>query len=332
MKTDTAACDLCGRGSFQIIGREDRHGQPLATRICRHCGLVAHLNIPDEDELRLYYSETYRKNYHGESQPSSRRVMRAWTNGQRILRKVAPLIPTAGRVLEVGAGIGCTVKSFERAGFQAEGIDPGGEFARFAQKSLCADVKVCSLSDLPDGQSYDAVLLVHVIEHLASPRSAVRKLSRVLKPGGLLYIECPNLQAPFARRGRLFHVAHIHNFVPTTLRVLAESCGFRLQQRFSDDRDPNLQMLFQYTGEPRLIVPVNNYERTLADLRLSDWVPYHLRLRYLTERIQKLTGYAVEYIRAKSFVDRLISECGKPKTGQSRVVPGTAESSALRAG
>lgn len=307
MTPETHSCDLCGGREFEMIGTRARDGRPLETQICRTCGLVSHARIPSETELREYYAGNYRLEYNGEASPSARRVMRAWLNGQRILRQVSPLLPAGGRVLEAGAGIGCTVRSFADAGFRAEGVDPGGEFLGFARNRLKADVQVCSLYDLPDSHRFDAVLLVHVIEHLASPRQAVEKISGLLKVGGMLYVECPNLQAPFAPRDRLFHVAHIHNFVPATLKMLVESCGFRLRQRFGDAGDSNLQMLFQHSCERRLNLDTQNFQRTREDLNRASWARYHLRRRYVADRLRKLGSYAREYATSASFVRNLVT-------------------------
>ena len=302
-------CDLCGQDDLEIIGRRDRHGKPLETAVCRTCGLVRHTAIPSEEELNQFYSTTYREDYNGEKVPGARRIMRAWNNGRRICEQVAPLLEPNCRVLEVGAGIGCTVKVFEQHGFRAAGIDPGGEFLKFSRDRLNAAVEITDLYQLPADQSYEAVLLVHVIEHLRSPKKALEHIAGLLKPGGMFYVECPNLQAPFARRKRLFHSAHIHNFVPSTLQMLAESCGFKLRKRFGDDQDPNLQMLFQHSGNCELKIDADNYRRTVSDLGRSDFLPYHARVRYVTDRVRKLASYADEHLRAKRFVSELIDAC-----------------------
>jgi 2-polyprenyl-3-methyl-5-hydroxy-6-metoxy-1,4-benzoquinol methylase len=317
MTNDLSLCDLCQFAEFEIIGHRDRDGQPLQTKLCKRCGLVAHRNLPTEEELQQYYATTYRLDYNGESTPSTRRVMRAWKNGERILRQIGPLLPKGGRVLEVGAGIGCTVKVFERAGFRAEGIDPGGEFLNYSRQRLNAQVEVGDLYDLPETHQFDAVLLVHVIEHLASPRKALNKIATLLKPGGLLYVECPNLEAPFARRDRLFHVAHIHNFIPASLEMLANSCGFEVDQRFGDQQDPNLQRLLRYTGECKQVDGSQNYGRVLEALRRANWGPYHLRWRYVSQRLQKLFGYVSEHLTSRRFVAQRIAECASSHLDQS---------------
>lgn len=306
---ELAPCDLCAGSEFQTIADKDRHGQNLDTAICTTCGLVRHAQVPTELELQQFYSTTYREDYNGERTPGPRRIMRAWNNGERICNQVAPLLQTNSRLLEVGAGIGCTVKVFEKMGFAAEGIDPGGEFLKFSRDKLNANVQVKNLYDLPKQQDYDAVLLVHVIEHLRSPREAFEHIAGLIKPGGMFYVECPNLQAPFARRSKLFHTAHIHNYVPATLRMLAESCGFRLRKRFGDDQDTNLQMLFQHSGEKQLKIDSENYQRTVSDLNRSNPLPYHMRWRYATDRLAKVSSYTSEHLRAKKFVAKLIQDC-----------------------
>lgn len=305
LSSKTKPCDLCHETDFESIGTLDRNGRPLATRLCNICGLVAHLDIPSEAELKRYYTESYRLDYHCEAIPSDRRVMRAWINGLRILKQVAPFIQAGSDVFEVGAGIGCTVKVFEDAGFAASGIDPGGEFLKFARQRLGARVDVGDLYDRENQPRHDLVLLIHVIEHLASPRAAIDKIAALLKPDGMLYIECPNLDAPFASRGRLFHVAHIHNFVPSTLQSLLESCGFLCCARFGDPRDGNLQMLFQRHLHDRPSDPRGGAADVRAALRRSHWIPYHFRLRYALDRIAKLFKYFREFWVATQFVKRL---------------------------
>ena len=310
-------CDLCGHDQFEIVGQLDRHGAPLNTAACSQCGLVRHAAVPTEDELKQFYSTTYRQDYNGERVPGARRIMRAWNNGERICQQVSPLLEQNSRVLEVGAGIGCTVKVFEKHGFQAEGIDPGGDFLDFSKQKLHANVRVTNLYELPKQNDFDAVLLVHVIEHLRSPKEALQHIAGLLKPGGMFYVECPNLQAPFARRSKLFHYAHIHNFVPATLKMLAESCGFKLRKRFGDDQNPNLQMLFQHSGDCQLAIDTENFQRTVQQLDQSNFLPYHTRTRYVTDRLQKLTGYANEHLRSRTFVRGLIDSCGSSSNEQT---------------
>ncbi|MCH8046446.1 MAG: class I SAM-dependent methyltransferase [Planctomycetes bacterium] len=307
-------CDLCGRTSFEPVGRLDRKGRELHTAVCTYCGLVAHAEIPSEAQLNEFYASDYRRQYHQEITPSDRRVMRAWQSGQRILRQLAPLIEDDHSVFEVGAGIGCTVKLFELAGYEASGIEPGGGFQDFSARRLHAKVEDRFLFDLPAEPAHDVVLLVHVIEHFRSPRAALQHIHAMLKPGGRVYVECPNLAAPFARRNKLFHFAHIHNFTPTTLIGLARRCGFELLWRFSTDDDPNLQMLLGRTDSLRQEVDPDGYLQTITALSSCSDLRYHLRWKYIATRTKKLAGYLREYLTAQQYVERLLQVCNEADT------------------
>ena len=300
------SCDLCGGSDFETISEHDRHNKPLITGLCQGCGLVMHLPIPSEDEISAYYANDYRRDYHGEKKPSNRRIMRAWNNGQRILKQVQSYLPKQAQVFEIGAGIGCTVKSFEADGFDASGIEPNKDFNSYTQGVLHAKVDNTNLYDLEADGSREVILLIHVIEHFVSPKRALTQMRNLLKDDGLLYIECPNIAAPFATFGRLFHFAHIYNFTPSTLTHMAQSVGFEVVQSFTDTNHPDIQILFKKIPTP---VPVSSHAQTAKQTRDAIFrynaITYNLRPIYLLRRIKKLVSYGNEYIKAKRFVSDL---------------------------
>jgi len=299
-------CDLCGGSSFEIIAEYDRHNKPLKTGLCQGCGLVMHVPMPSEDEISAYYAKDYRRDYHGESQPSARRIMRAWNNGQRILKQIKAAIPEKANVFEVGAGIGCTVKSFEADGFDASGIEPNTDFNSYTQGVLHANVENINLYDLKADQSRDVILLIHVIEHFVSPKRALTHIHGLIKDGGLLYIECPNIAAPFATFGRLFHFAHTYNFTHNTLVSIAKLAGFEMVQSFTDTANPDIQILFRKVAIPESIdIDQQEAQRCHDAIFRYNWLTYNIRADYLLRRIIKLSSYAKEYMQANSFVKAL---------------------------
>ena len=300
-------CDLCGGNDFAVISERDRHGAPLTSALCNGCGLVSHLPIPSEEEVADYYARDYRKDYHGEAIPSPRRIMRAWNNGQRILNQVRDYLPKAASVFEVGAGIGCTVKSFEEAGFDATGIEPNEGFNSYTRGVLHAKVANTNLYDLiSDDDGMDAVLLIHVIEHFSSPTRALTHMRGLIKDNGLLYIECPNIGAPFATFGRMFHFAHIYNFTPATLIALAKKCGYEVVKQFKTDDHPDIEILFRKVEMPTAFqASSEEAKRTRNAIFRYNWLSYNLRPDYLGRRICKLVKYANEYLKANKFVEEL---------------------------
>ena len=304
-------CDLCGGSTFEEIGNRDRRGNELHTGICTGCGLVAHMPVPSEEEVSAYYAEQYRRDYHGESTPSTRRIMRAWRNGDRILKQLFSRLDKGAKVFEVGAGIGCTVKSFELQGFDASGIEPNKDFNAFTRDQLKASVENRNLYDLPAEPTFDVVLLIHVIEHFSSPTRALNHIHSLINEDGYFYVECPNIAAPFATYDRLFHYAHIYNFTPATLIALAKKCGFELISQFTDESHPDIHMLFRKVEEKSIEVSPEEAERTKAAIHRYNMLTYHLRPAYVIRRINKVLSYLGEFLLARVFVKGMLKHCSK---------------------
>ncbi|MDX8390125.1 MAG: class I SAM-dependent methyltransferase [Mariprofundaceae bacterium] len=301
-------CDLCDGQTFSNVSDRDRHGDPLSTVICCGCGLVSHATIPSEEEVAEYYRSRYRQEYHGENTPSTRRIMRAWNNGERILMRLYNYIGKEKRLFEVGAGIGCTVKSFEHYGCDASGIEPNEDFNSFTQEKLKANVENSNLFDVQPAADIDIVLLIHVIEHFTSPSRALKHIHQMLNDGGLLYIECPNLTGPFATFARMFHFAHIYNFTPETLQWIAEKTGFEVEKSFSAAHDPDIHLLLRKSTPKKPAIALDAAAKIGRRIHRLNIVSYHLRPAYLFRRIRKLMAYLKEYAFSKKYVGWLLKK------------------------
>ena len=316
-----APCDLCGDNTFQVVSRRDRRGRPLTTVVCVRCGLLSHERLPSDRELRDYYAAQYRQDYHGQAVPAPHRVLRAWEGGRWVQRLLRPYLSTRQRVFEVGAGLGCMVKAFAASGFEATGIEPGGGFHWFAKHRLGARIERRSLDEVPAVPSYDLILLVHVIEHFNAPREALARLAQLLNPGGMLYVECPNAGAPHAALSKMFHYAHIYNFTPDTLEMMAAAGGFRTRVRLSAAADRSLRLLLVKDPLCSWQLNAGSYRRTLAALqRYNSWT-YHLRPSYLRERIGRDCRFLSHHLLPRTRVRRLLSSPGSaapPPAGPER--------------
>lgn len=97
-------------------------------------------------------------------------------------------LPADARVLNVGAGGAFgeqIVQIANRIGFSVTQSD----IAEERQPDIVDDI---TNSKLPD-DSYDAIVMLSVIEHVTNPFLAAQEVQRILKPGGMLLVAAPFL-------------------------------------------------------------------------------------------------------------------------------------------
>jgi len=194
---------------------------------------------PPVGRLREGLANDYRRARWGYPQgpviPGGRLIPRvAPSRGALVDREIRhlPAIP-GGRLLDVGCGSGAFLAQMAALGWRTEGIDPDPAAVAGAREAGLS-VTHGTLADLdPDehGGSFDAVTLSHVIEHLHDPGENLRRISLLLRPGGLLWIATPNLEALGLRRfGRdwlgLDPPRHLVLFTRASLERLLGETGF----------------------------------------------------------------------------------------------------------
>ena len=94
------------------------------------------------------------------------------------------------RLLDVGCGKGFFVKACLDSGIQASEIDLSDTAIEFAKTELGLDAIQGKIEDLYESiGTYDAVTLWATIEHLRDPVETLSAIKKVLKPGGLLFLD-----------------------------------------------------------------------------------------------------------------------------------------------
>lgn len=98
--------------------------------------------------------------------------------------------PAGARVLDVGCGQGVALELFAAAGLQATGIAMGEDVRVCRERGFDVLEMNMSFLDFP-AASFDLVWCRHALEHSVFPLFTLSELHRVLRLGGVLYIEVP---------------------------------------------------------------------------------------------------------------------------------------------
>lgn len=170
---------------------------------------------------------------------------------------------TSGRLLEIGSSTGemlaAASPAFEAIGVEADAQTSAAARARGLQ---CVNGTLFD-ARFPDAH-FDAAVLYHVIEHLPSPVAAVRELQRIVKPGGWLVMEAPNIQTIWFRllgpRWRQFIPDHLFFFSPATFTRLCVENGFAVRELRSVGKAMSVRLFLSRLGR---------YHRPLAQLLTS---------------------------------------------------------------
>lgn len=224
-------CAACGGlETHQLYVKFDL---PIAA--CVTCGLVRATPRCPPERIAARYSAEYFWNEYLPSQG----VVNGQVTPDFIDARYAPWISllaahgiSRGRLLEIGTGAGLFLKAFARAGWDTLGVEVNADAAAFARDTLQLDVRsvYAETLDVPDG-SMDVVAMMDVIEHVPDPGATIATAHRFLKPGGLLLMQTPNLDA-LSRRALgepwavLSPAEHLYYFTASTLDALMRQRGF----------------------------------------------------------------------------------------------------------
>lgn len=139
------------------------------------------------------------------------------------------------RLLDIGCSFGAVVYRARQKGWDAHGVDTNEvairEGSRFTSGLHAGD---CAAQGFPPG-SFSAVVMWHVLEHIPEPEQELARVTKLLAPGGKLFLEVPNLASPIAwllyrRRWLGFETPdHLFAFTARTLLPLIERAGLTVE-------------------------------------------------------------------------------------------------------
>ena len=193
---------------------------------CIDCGVVFlgnDLNERDIEGLYKYYSYSAFSNY---LSPTTKIRYKKLLDSFEKYRK-------NNTIIDVGCGAGYFMLSASTKGWQVHGTEISEEAITLAEEKKQHVFKgdIASL-DL-EKDKYDIATLFELVEHASNPEDIIKKLSSVLRPGGLLYITTPNYNSLtrllLRDRWNLFHKEHLFYFTDKTLKALLEKYGFRIK-------------------------------------------------------------------------------------------------------
>ncbi len=233
-------CDLCGSIRSKLVYKkrgvaqksyfisDNSYGDHLQIVQCLDCNLVYCSPRVENEKLTERYSAFKDPNYEQE------RLARKKTHS-RLFTKIQAEYPRPGKLLDVGCATGTFLEVVKTNGWTGVGLEPSAWASRLGRSKYGLNIIKGAIEavKLPANQ-FDVVTCLDVIEHVASPKTLLKTIHRVLRKDGLLCLVTPDLGSLMSQLlgENWWHIRpdHIYYFTKETLRLLLEAQGFKIEK------------------------------------------------------------------------------------------------------
>lgn len=219
-------CPICEHTEgIKLFSAPDRfHGRDTYYQLmrCSSCTLVWVEDPPKPEEMSCHYG----RQYHAAITSSGETHLdKRWSGPRNKILEFAQ----RGSLLDIGCSSGGFLRTLAGPNWELYGIEMSPDEAQRAEENSGAKIFVGEILNAPfSPSSFDVITGFHVLEHVYQPTLVVEKLLEWLKPGGILYIQVPNIDSLEATIFRSYWYGlelprHVYHFSPASLNYLFSS-------------------------------------------------------------------------------------------------------------
>jgi 2-polyprenyl-3-methyl-5-hydroxy-6-metoxy-1,4-benzoquinol methylase len=203
---------------------------------CGNCTLRFTQNIPSLEQIGAYYKSD---EYISHSDTSKGFINNLYHRVRKItLKNKRRLVEEftgkqKASLLDIGAGTGAFLNTMKLAGWTVSGLEPDEIARQNAQANYNITLEDLSAFQHLPFDSYDAVTMWHVLEHVHDLHGYMQRLKQVLKKDGRIFIAVPNYTSHDANAYKHNWAAydvprHLYHFSPKAMKTLLDLRGLKL--------------------------------------------------------------------------------------------------------
>lgn len=316
-------CELCFRDTLELAYQPESSTRGLTVHVCQHCGLVQ--SLPRIDRATRA--------------PAAVSGGADWGNvrygkGFRTQAAIAALkrhanLESALKVLDVGSNRGSFARTFLDLAPNAEltAVEPDERVAAYSaglERTRLIELRIEDA--VLENEAYDIVHSCHTAEHLGDPLMVFADHWRVLKPGGILLVDVPNIALLDSDDilEEWFIDKHLYHFSARTLMRMVAAAGFEtICPPDATDRE-NLLLVARKSGVAHRAVEGDQREVDEAERLIAAYVSTRARnLMALTAAAAEISSYAPRKVAmwgAGRLFDSLVTHGGFQPAGLSLLI------------
>lgn len=203
---------------------------------CRHCTLRFTQNVPEQEDIGLYYQS---EDYISHSDTTEGLVSKLYHKvRKRTLQQKRSLVEKftqlkKGNILDIGCGTGAFLNTMHKASWTITGLEPDENARQKAIELYGLKTETLDMLFSLPAESFDAITMWHVLEHVHDLHGYVSQLKNLLKPAGNLFIAVPNHTSYDEEVYKEFWAAydvprHLYHFSPQAMQELLSMHGFEV--------------------------------------------------------------------------------------------------------
>lgn len=246
-------CGICGNTNSSVP-----YSNEFTVVECMKCKYGNIDPVPSNEELeRLYNSEQYFNTHmHTKYEELNELELKEAIHKEGVFHfhYLNKILKQSSTILEIGPGYGLQLKYMANAGYKVKGVETSANAAAFIKDKLGLPVERSSLEEYNDKNTYDILMLNHVLEHFTDLPLAMKKVKLLLKIGGHLYLRVPNHDSYDRRKMGIKWPAylpfHISYFSKKSLKILLAKYNFEIISTEEYVSDEFLKKFPKYIRKP----------------------------------------------------------------------------------
>ncbi|SFQ47782.1 class I SAM-dependent methyltransferase [Parafilimonas terrae] len=201
---------------------------------CNNCTLRFTQDVPDEESIGRYYQSSEYISHSNTSKGMVNKLYHAVRSvtlqtKRKLVEKYSGI--KGGNLLDIGAGTGAFAAAMKNAGWHVTGLEPDETARANAQKDFNIELQPTENLFNLNRESFDAITLWHVLEHVHRMHEYLDAFHTLLKPGGTLIIAVPNYTSYDAKIYNANWAAydvprHLYHFSPASMQKLLSAHQF----------------------------------------------------------------------------------------------------------
>jgi 2-polyprenyl-3-methyl-5-hydroxy-6-metoxy-1,4-benzoquinol methylase len=234
-------CPLCGSADIKNVLTVKDHtvsGKTFDILECSFCTARFTQDVPDAAAIPVYYKAEEYISHTDTSRGFINKVYkiirkRTLVKKRKLVEKYTGI--KNGNSLDIGSGTGSFVNEMKQNGWSATGLEPDEDARRTAKQVYNIELMGADALYRFRPDSFDAITLWHVLEHVHDLSAYIRELKNILNKKGKLFIAVPNYTSLDAKIYKEYWAAydvprHLYHFSPASMKLLMDRNGLTIIQ------------------------------------------------------------------------------------------------------